>query len=27
VQLMTPGGLEQIEVIEVRYPAPGAAPA
>lgn len=23
VQLMTPGGLEQIEVIEVRYPAPG----
>ena len=25
VQLMTPGGLEQIEVIEVRYPAPGAA--
>ena len=22
VQLMTPGGLEQIEVIEVRYPAP-----
>jgi len=26
VQLMTPGGLEQIEVIEVRYPAPGAEP-
>jgi len=24
VQLMTPGGLEQIEVIAVRYPAPGA---
>ncbi|MDL5032328.1 transcription elongation factor GreB [Pelomonas sp. APW6] len=24
VQLMTPGGLEQLEVIEVRYPAPGA---
>ena len=23
VQLMTPGGLEQIEVIDVRYPAPG----
>ena len=23
VQLMTPGGLEQLEVIEVRYPAPG----
>jgi transcription elongation factor GreB len=23
VQLMTPGGLEQIEVIKVRYPAPG----
>jgi transcription elongation factor GreB len=22
LQLMTPGGLEQIEVIEVRYPAP-----
>lgn len=22
VQLMTPGGLEQLEVIEVRYPAP-----
>ena len=22
VQLMTPGGLEQIEVVEVRYPAP-----
>jgi transcription elongation factor GreB len=24
VQLMTPGGLERIEVVEVRYPAPGA---
>jgi transcription elongation factor GreB len=24
VQLMTPGGLEQIEVIDVHYPAPGA---
>jgi len=24
VQLMTPGGLEQIEVVEVRYPAPDA---
>ena len=24
VQLMTPGGLEQIEVIAVRYPSPGA---
>ena len=23
LQLMTPGGLEQIEVLEVRYPAPG----
>ena len=23
VQLMTPGGLERIEVVEVRYPAPG----
>ena len=23
VQLMTPGGLEQIEVIDVRYPCPG----
>ena len=23
VQLMTPGGLEKLEVIEVRYPAPG----
>ncbi|MGM9513891.1 transcription elongation factor GreB [Roseateles sp. DB2] len=23
VQLMTPGGLEQLEVLEVRYPAPG----
>ena len=27
VQLMTPGGLEQIEVIDVRYPAPGSTPA
>ena len=27
VQLMTPGGLEQIEVIAVRYPAPGAKDA
>jgi transcription elongation factor GreB len=27
VQLMTPGGLEKIEVIEVRYPSPSAAPA
>ncbi len=26
VQLMTPGGLEQLEVIEVRYPAPGGQP-
>ncbi|MES3012204.1 MAG: transcription elongation factor GreB [Pseudomonadota bacterium] len=26
VQLMTPGGLEQIEVIGVRYPAPEAKP-
>jgi transcription elongation factor GreB len=26
VQLMTPGGLEQIEVIEVRYPPPETAP-
>ena len=26
VQLMTPGGLEQIEVIAVRYPAPDAPP-
>jgi len=25
LQLMTPGGLEQIEVIEVRYPAPKTA--
>ena len=25
VQLMTPGGLEQIEVVEVRYPAPAPA--
>lgn len=24
VQLMTPGGLERLEVLEVRYPAPGA---
>ncbi|MFY9510662.1 MAG: transcription elongation factor GreB [Rubrivivax sp.] len=24
VQLMTPGGLEKLEIIEVRYPAPGA---
>lgn len=24
VQLATPGGLEQIEVLDVRYPAPGA---
>ena len=24
VQLMTPGGLEQVEVLGVRYPAPGA---
>jgi len=23
VQLMTPGGLETLEVLEVRYPAPG----
>jgi transcription elongation factor GreB len=23
VQLVTPGGVEKIEVIEVRYPAPG----
>jgi transcription elongation factor GreB len=23
VQLMTPGGVEQIEVMAVRYPAPG----
>jgi transcription elongation factor GreB len=27
LQLMTPGGLEQIEVIEVRYPAPNAEAA
>ena len=27
VQLMTPGGVEQIEVMAVRYPAPGAAKA
>ncbi|MES2099482.1 MAG: transcription elongation factor GreB [Pseudomonadota bacterium] len=26
VQLMTPGGLEQIEVTGVRYPAPGVKP-
>ena len=26
VQLMTPGGLEQIEVIDVRYPAPQVEP-
>lgn len=26
VQLMTPGGLEQIEVIDVRYPAPKEKP-
>ena len=26
LHLMTPGGLEQIEVIEVRYPAPVATP-
>ena len=26
VQLMTPGGLEQIEVVGVGYPAPGAKP-
>ena len=24
LQLMTPGGLEQIEVVEVRYPEPGS---
>jgi len=24
VQLMTPGGLETLEVLEVRYPAPAA---
>ncbi|HKX44353.1 MAG TPA: transcription elongation factor GreB [Burkholderiaceae bacterium] len=24
LQLMTPGGLEEIEIVEVRYPAPGA---
>ena len=24
LQLMTPGGLEEIEVVEVRYPRPGA---
>ncbi len=27
VQLVTPGGVEKIEVIEVKYPAPGAAQA
>ena len=27
LQLMTPGGLEEIEVIEVRYPAPGTSAA
>ena len=27
VQLVTPGGTERIEVLEVRYPAPGAATA
>ncbi len=27
LQLMTPGGLEQIEVLEVRYPAPGKSGA
>jgi transcription elongation factor GreB len=26
LQLMTPGGLEQIEVVEVCYPAPPALP-
>jgi transcription elongation factor GreB len=26
VQLVTPGGIERIEVIEVRYPEPGADP-
>jgi len=26
VQLMTPGGLERLEVLEVRYPAPDTAP-
>ena len=25
VQLMTPGGLERLEVIQVRYPAPPTA--
>jgi transcription elongation factor GreB len=25
IQLMTPGGLEQVEVLEVSYPAPGIA--
>ncbi|MCV2359069.1 transcription elongation factor GreB [Paucibacter sp. TC2R-5] len=27
LQLMTPGGLEQIEVLEVHYPAPGSSGA
>lgn len=27
LSLMTPGGLERIEVLEVRYPAPEAAPS
>ena len=27
VQLVTPAGVERIEVLEVRYPAPGADPA
>ena len=26
VQLLTPGGLERVEVLEVRYPAPGDPP-
>ena len=26
LQLMTPGGLEQIEVVAVHYPAPEATP-
>jgi transcription elongation factor GreB len=26
VQLVTPGGAERIEVLEVRYPEPGADP-
>ncbi|MBA4343253.1 MAG: transcription elongation factor GreB, partial [Methylibium sp.] len=25
IQLMTPGGAERLEVLEVRYPAPAAA--